>query len=69
MSLGKLHTHEKVTIHAIVNQILAKQSENLKESICYSYPKFLIFGFYPVFIILLRKNLDTSPQPVPSENP
>ena len=33
MSLGKLQTLIQATIHAIVNQIFAKQSQNLKQSI------------------------------------
>ena len=34
ISLGKLHTFIKATIHAVVNQVFAKQSQNLKQSIC-----------------------------------
>ena len=45
MSLGQLHTLIKAIIHAIVNQIFTKQSQNLKQSIYNSYPMILMIGF------------------------
>ena len=48
MSLGELHTLIKAIIYTIVKQIFGKQSQNLKQSVCDSYPKFLMIGFGPV---------------------